>query len=233
MSLLKDFEHKLESLFEGFFAKSFRSGLHPLEIAKKLVRHMEEHKVVSISRVYGPNSYTVYVSPRDREKLGSFEAGLKLELQEFLKNKAKEERLTILGPPEIEIVGRKGLALGDIKIESKMITPPELPEDEEALSEKAGEVRASLVSLAEPRKTFSLEKETATIGRLESNDIVVEDPQVSRVHAEIRRRQNHFVIVDLGSTNGTFVGKKRVDTEKLNHKDVLTFGETEFEFRKE
>lgn len=242
MSLLKDFENKLESLFEGFFAKSFRSGLHPLEIAKKLTRTMEEKKMMSVSRVYAPNSYTVFVSPRDKQKLTAFEAGLKLELQEFLKSKAKEEGLTILGTPEIEIVDRKELALGEIKIESKLITPQDLPvrqaglPDDEELSpepEELGPSRASLVSLGDPREVFPLAKDTVTIGRLESNDIVVDDPEVSRVHAEIRRSKDQFVLVDLGSTNGTLVGKKRVQVERLNHKDVLTLGKTDFEFRRE
>jgi len=235
MSLLKDFENKLESLFEGFFAKSFRSGLHPLEIAKKLARTMEEKKMVSVSRVYAPNSYTVFVSPRDKQKLTAFEAGLKLELQEFLKSKAKEEGLTILGTPEIEIVDRKELALGEIKIESKLIPPQGLPDDEDASPEpeELGPSRASLVSLGDPGEVFPLVKDTVTIGRLESNDIVVDDPEVSRVHAEIRRSKGQFVLVDLGSTNGTLVGKRRVQAERLKHKDVLSLGKTDFEFRRE
>ena len=243
MSLLKDFENKLESLFEGFFAKSFRSGLHPLEIAKKLTRTMEENKMVSVSRVYAPNSYTVFVSPRDKQKLTAFEAGLKLELQEFLKSKAKEEGLTILGTPEIEIVDRKELALGEIKVESKLITPQGLPADRQAglpddedaspEPEELGPSRASLVSLGDPGEVFPLVKDTVTIGRLESNDIVVDDPEVSRVHAEIRRSKGQFVLVDLGSTNGTLVGKRRVQAERLKHKDVLSLGKTDFEFRRE
>ena len=66
MSVLRNIEHKLEGLFEGVFGRAFRTHVQPVELARKLVKEMEDHKVVSVSRVYAPNEYTVYLAPSDR-----------------------------------------------------------------------------------------------------------------------------------------------------------------------
>ena len=68
MSVLRSIESKLESLFEGVFGRAFRSNVQPVELARKLVKEMDDHRSVSVSRVYVPNEYTVYLSPGDRKQ---------------------------------------------------------------------------------------------------------------------------------------------------------------------
>ena len=68
MSVLRNIEHKIEGLFEGVFGRAFRTHVQPVELARKLVKEMEDHKVISVSRVYAPNEYTVYLGPSDREQ---------------------------------------------------------------------------------------------------------------------------------------------------------------------
>ena len=63
MSVLRSIESKLESLFEGVFGRAFRSNVQPVELARKLVKEMDDHRSVSVSRVYVPNEYTIYLSP--------------------------------------------------------------------------------------------------------------------------------------------------------------------------
>ena len=64
MSVLRSIESKLESLFEGVFGRAFRTNVQPVELARKLAKEMDDHKTVSVSRVYVPNEYTVYLSPK-------------------------------------------------------------------------------------------------------------------------------------------------------------------------
>ena len=81
---LKAIEQKIESLFEGLFGRAFRTNVQPVEIARKLAKEMDEHRTVSVSRVYAPNEYTVYLSTGDREQFSGYENSLLAELEEYL-----------------------------------------------------------------------------------------------------------------------------------------------------
>ena len=82
--VLRAIEQKIESLFEGIFGRAFRTNVQPVELARKLAKEMDDHRTISVSRVYVPNEYTVYLSPDDREQFSSYEDNLKGELQEYL-----------------------------------------------------------------------------------------------------------------------------------------------------
>lgn len=71
-------------------------------------------------------------------------------------------------------------------------------------------------------KVFPLEKQVVKIGRALENDLMLEYPQVSRMHAELRFTQGYFEIVDLESTGGTFVNGDRIKTQTLHKGDVIT-----------
>ena len=84
MSVLRTIESKLESLFEGVFGRAFRTNVQPVELARKLVKEMDDHRTVSVSRVYVPNEYTIYLSPPDREQFADFEESLCDELADYV-----------------------------------------------------------------------------------------------------------------------------------------------------
>jgi len=74
-------------------------------------------------------------------------------------------------------------------------------------------------------QTFSLDKDALGLGRDPGNDIVINDPQVSRQHARITRQGGLVVIEDLGSTNGTFAnGVRLVEPHTLVNGDVIGLG---------
>jgi len=77
---------------------------------------------------------------------------------------------------------------------------------------------------------FSLTETVITIGRHPESNMVLADPNVSRNHAEIRPQGDRFVVVDLGSTNGSRVNGVRVDTQVLEDGDEITFGNTRMRF---
>jgi predicted component of type VI protein secretion system len=75
-------------------------------------------------------------------------------------------------------------------------------------------------------KIYPLDKEEMFIGRDLSNDIVINDPEISRRHSRLFNQGNSFVLEDLGSTNGTFVnGQRLMGPNLLRPGDVITFGE--------
>ena len=76
MSVLRSLESKLAGLVEGTFSRAFKSEVRPVEIARKLAKEMDEHKVQSLSRVYAPNEYVVWLSPEDRKQFEGYEEEL-------------------------------------------------------------------------------------------------------------------------------------------------------------
>ena len=101
MSVLRAIESKIEGLVEGVFGRAFRTHVQPVELARKLAKEMDEHRSVSVSRVYVPNEYTLYLSPGDREQFLSYEGSLIGELQEYLAEHARREGYSLLSSPRV------------------------------------------------------------------------------------------------------------------------------------
>src|SRR3954453_13469156 len=110
--VLRAIEQKIESLFEGVFGRAFRTSVQPVELARKLVKEMDDHRNVSVSRVYVPNEYTVYLSAGDREQFSSYEHQLRDELADYLAEHARRESYVLLSPPRVEIETDEDLDVG-------------------------------------------------------------------------------------------------------------------------
>src|SRR4051794_30961567 len=112
MSVLRSIESKLEALFEGVFGRAFRTNVQPVELARKLVKEMDEHRNVSVSRVYVPNEYSIYLSPGDREQFPSYETQLREELQDYLAEHARRENYVLLSSPRVKLETDDDLEVG-------------------------------------------------------------------------------------------------------------------------
>src|SRR5579871_5295815 len=124
MSVLRSLESKLESLFEGLFGRAFRANVQPVEIARKLVKEMDDHRSVSVSRVYVPNEYTVYLAPVDREQFEGYEDQLCEELQDYLAEHARRERYVLLDDPRVRLETDADLDMGLFGIATRLARPP-------------------------------------------------------------------------------------------------------------
>ncbi|MBE0447340.1 MAG: DUF3662 domain-containing protein [Actinobacteria bacterium] len=241
MSLLRELEQRLEALFEGFFTRQFKSGVQPVEIAKRLTRAMDGNRTISVSKIYVPNRYTIIVSAADAEKLKPFERTLISEFQSFLISHAKKEGYEIVGRLEIELKEDPGRSLGELVIESSLESRDTGPEaaiegtrvitPETAL---AGTKRAYLIRVGPGGETkYALTTHSFKIGRAPDNDIIIPDPNVSRHHAHIESISARHVLKDLNSTNGTLVNGTRVNEHTLKEGDIIVIGTTKFRFRRE
>ena len=121
MSVLRNIESKLESLFEGVFGRAFRTNVQPVELARKLVKEMDDHRNVSVSRVYVPNEYTIYLSPGDREQFASYEQQLQDELADYLAEHARRESYALLTPPQVQLETDDDLDVGVFGIATRMV----------------------------------------------------------------------------------------------------------------
>ena len=242
MSILRNLEAKLEGLFEGAFSRTFKSKVQPVEIARKLAKEMQDNKSVSISRTYVPNQYVVWLSPDDRAQFEGYEDGLKKELSDYLLEHARTEGLALLTRPSIDFQTDERLGLGEFGIQAMLVRPPEeeRPELEPEPAEfghtmvysvdraarrmeppARGGGRAMLVGGG--RRTV-LSGNRVLIGRSRDCDVTLDDPNVSRRHAELRREGGSWVVADLGSTNGVKINGRRVHEHELAAGDEITLG---------
>src|SRR4051812_25528674 len=124
MSVLRNLESKLAGLVEGTFSRAFKSEVRPVEIARKLAREMDEHTVQSLSRVYAPNEYTVWLSPKDRAQFEGYEGDLASELSGYLLEHARRGKIALVTRPEIGFKTDDRLRLGEFGIQARLVRPP-------------------------------------------------------------------------------------------------------------
>ena len=123
MSVLRNLESKLAGLVEGTFARAFKSEVRPVEIARKLAREMDEHRVQSLSRTYAPNEYAVWLSPDDRAQFDGVEHDLAQDLGGYLLEHARRERIALVTRPKIEFRTDERLRLGEFGIQARLVRP--------------------------------------------------------------------------------------------------------------
>jgi hypothetical protein len=242
VSILRNLEAKLEGLFEGAFSRTFKSKVQPVEIARKLAKEMQDNKTVSIARTYVPNQYVVWLSPDDRTQFQGYEDGLKKELSDYLLEHARGEGLALLTRPSIDFQTDERLGLGEFGIQAMLVRPPE--EERPQIDPEPADFGHTMVYSVDrearrleppPRdggramlvgrgKRTVLSGNRVVIGRSRDCDVTLDDPNVSRRHAELRLEGGAWVVADLGSTNGVKINGQRVDNYPLNPGDEITLG---------
>jgi hypothetical protein len=121
MNPLKSLETTIANLVEGGFGRLFRSEVRPIELARKLAREMDEHRTASVSRVYAPNEYSVWLSPEDRARYEGVEHEVIDELCGYLLEHARREQLILASPPQIAFHTDERLALGEFGIQARLV----------------------------------------------------------------------------------------------------------------
>jgi hypothetical protein len=255
VTVLRNIEAKIESLFEGVFGRAFRTNVQPVELARKLVKEMEDHRVISVSRLYVPNEYTLYLSPADRAQFEDYEDSLLSELQDYLAENARREKYVMLSPPRVLMETDPDLDVGEFGIATRMaqggpvpppddapapavapgatmVYKPKQPDTQAVTPEELG-LEREIVTLSWDSKQHEIEKRRVVIGRSKDCDIQVADPNVSRRHAEIRQEGSAYWVVDLDSTNGTEINGRRLKRAKLRSGDTITVGSTQLVFQRE
>jgi hypothetical protein len=252
MSMLRNLEAKLGGLVEGAFGKAFRTSVQPVELAHKLAKEMEDNQMASVSRVYVPNHYRVFLSPQDREQFASYEPALRKELSDYLLEHARQESFALSTRPQVEFHTDDRLDLGEFGIQAQLLAPPEEEQpagaadvpapsagdfghtmvyspSREARPLEAPQGRRQALLVGQDRRNV-LSGSRVVLGRSREADIVLQDPNVSRRHAELRRDEGGWQVVDLGSTNGIKVNGRRVDQQPLSPGDQITIGVTDLTF---
>ncbi len=212
---LQQFERRLERLVEGAFAKAFRGQLQPVEVGRRLTREMDLRRAVGVHGFLTPNRFDVYLAPQDFQRFESFGDVLHRELESAVKEHAERENYHFIGPVEIVVHLDEDLSTSTFAIESSLAEGDDRPTD----------------WLVYPDgRRVGIGSTVLTIGRLPECAVVLDDPNVSRRHAQVRREGDVVLLIDLGSTNGTKVNGVNIREHRLAPGDRVTIGGTSLRF---
>ncbi len=246
MGVLQRFERRLEGMVEGAFARAFKSELQPVEVASAVQREMDDRAaIVAQGRTLVPNDFVVEVAQSDRERLDVYADSLGTELATLARDYAREQGYSFVGPVRMRFEGVPDLTTGTFRIRSGVIRGHTV---------EAGEVRQPVSDLPrapgpqfygtprlvvgpggamEAGSTYELQTPVTLLGRGTDCDLRLVDAGVSRHHAELRVEDGHVVLVDLGSTNGTYVNGQPVRRVGLTDGTHVTLGRTTLVFRQD
>lgn len=212
---LQQFERRLERMVEGAFAKAFRGQLQPVELGRRLTREMDLRRTVGVRGLLAPNHFDVYLATADYERFEGIGEALNRELIEAVREHGAQENYIFTGAIEINIHEDPDLSASTFAIESNFSEGSHGPTD--------------WLVLPDGRRV-AISDEIVTIGRLPECAVALEDPNVSRRHAQVRRDGSNVMVVDLGSTNGTKVNGVAVREQALTPGDRITVGTTTLRF---
>jgi len=223
---LRDFERRLGGLVEGLFSKTFRSGVQPVELAKRLIKEMDAGRTVGVNEVWAPNHFAFSLSPVDHDRLEHAETAMAKELGTVIRENASERGWGLVGPPEVTFEVDDRLKKGDIGCAAALVEGPD------RIEPAAAPTPWVVVREDGSERTVALRGATATIGRLPECEVTVADRGASRRHAQIRLKDGEATLTDLGSTNGTDVNGHAVQSVALDDGDRITIGTTVLVFHR-
>lgn len=238
-------ERSIENIFEGVFARAFKSGVKPLQLGRRLLQEVDQERHVDAQgRRVVPNSYVIQLSPADREGFAEVEQTLLIELTAALREYIVSEGYHVEGKARVALHTNPDLRRGRFQVDSRNIVPDSPAEQAPTPVTDAAAPVLSVVP--DPRSSFDhppavltlstgqrieLHEGHYVIGRHLENDIVLNDTNVSRRHAEFVCAAGEVVVKDLGSTNGTKVNGVVINGEQLlQHGDVVTLGTSQVTF---
>lgn len=216
MGILDNFEKGLERAVNGAFAKTFKSGLQPVEITSALRRELDtKAAVVSRDRILAPNRFTVRMAPADFQRMTGLGPALVDELMQLVQQHAASQRYQFAGGLSISLAEDRGLTEGMVQVDSSTV--------------QGGVSWTPVLDIN--GKRYPLVKSRTVIGRGSDADITVDDSGTSRRHVEILWDGSRAQVRDLGSTNGSQLNGSPVKQAILEPESIVTIGRTSIVFR--
>jgi pSer/pThr/pTyr-binding forkhead associated (FHA) protein len=213
-------ESRLETLIEGTFARWFASRLHPQDVAVQLIRALEDSALRGVPAL----RYLVHLHPADAQALLGEQPHLAETLTEELVSIARATSLTLIAPPEVILLPDSTLKPRRIVVttETNTLIDPSLTQGATPTTPGAPLAPFKAFLILEGYRTLPLTQAVVSLGRRADNHIILDDPRVSRAHAQLRLRFGRYVLYDLGASGGTFVNNQRVQECVLKPGDVIS-----------
>jgi hypothetical protein len=229
---LNRLETRLQALIEGSAARLVPLRGEADELPHQLVAAMQ----AGIQRddqgvLLAPNLFTLIVHPSQVQALYENQALLD-ELAESLRQSAVEAGLRYYVPPVIKIAADPGIPPQQLRIQARF-SPPDLGHTSTLavdIGAEASDIPPNAFLIVQGRGAFPLTQPVLNLGRRVDNHLVLTDPRVSRVHAQLRAIKGRYVIFDLDSTGGTFVNGFPIRQCTLVPGDVISLAGVQLVF---
>ncbi|MDE3724456.1 DUF3662 and FHA domain-containing protein [Nocardiopsis sp. N85] len=252
--MLQRFERRLEGMIEGTFAMAFKSELQPVEVASAVQREMDERAaIVAQGRTLVPNDFIVELATSDKERLEVYADSLGQELSKLARDYATEQGYSFVGPVRVHFRSDDGLKTGRFRIRSGVVRGTMVSKEGEVrtpvgdptpgtqrqpgrprlLISPGGATAEGSIASHGMQQSFELTTPVTLLGRGTDCDLRLVDNGVSRHHVEIRLDGDEAILVDKGSTNGTFVNGQQVRQARLVDGTRISLGRTTMTFRRD
>lgn len=218
MGLLDNVERGLERVVNGAFARTFRSGLQPMEVSAALKRELDARStMVTRERILAPHAFEVEVSSTDFAnftRTGTLEA----EWAGVVRSYGAQQGYSFAGDPTVTLVENGDFAEGQLVVEAV-----------DADTRRHDVAWVPVVEMQGER--LPIVKARTVFGRGVDADITIRDSSASRRHFELQWDGERAQVKDLGSTNGTTTGGRRVTVQPVQNGTTITVGDTNMVFR--
>ena len=248
MGILSRVEAFLERFLEAP-AGRLGASIQPVSLAKRIERAMDTNKTYGDVGVIVPNQYDLHLHPTDFAAFESYRGSLEDDLAHGVLARARHERYTLVARPRVRILADEATRRGEIRVAANVV------------DERGGEVREAEPMPASPdtmvyarpgggsapesaRRAYLLVSTRGSkpvqfdlggaligIGRASDNDVIVDDPMVSRHHCQLKLQHGAYGFTDLGSRNGSTVNGQQVTEIALGPGDIIRIGDTQIEFQ--
>ena len=223
--MLARLERALERVVTGSVARAFRLRVQPAEIGRQLERAMLDRRATSVGTTLAPNGYFVRLHPDDATAFAGWEDALCREMERWLAEVAFSRGLTTVGPIRVEVAADSAVPRRTVRAEARFAGSEQ---SNSGRPVPAAALPLRLVALAAGAPNRTLHGGPLTIGRAPGNDLVLSDPEVSRFHARFEPGNDGWRLVDLDSTNGTWVNGERVRQAIVVPGDAILLGDTRY-----
>lgn len=248
MGILQRVEGFLERLFE---APAGRLGatLQPVSLAKRIERAMDTTKSFGGDGVIVPNHYALHLNPVDYGSFESYRSALEDDLAHGVLTRARHEHYTLVARPRVQLVADRAVPRGDIRVAATVVDEAEqrprshdqmpaavttntvvIDTQEPPAPDSARRAHLLVATDGQPPVRFDLGGPLISIGRASDNDVIVDDPLVSRHHCQLKLQHGAYGFADLGSRNGSTVNGQQVQEVALGPGDLIRIGDTTLEF---
>jgi hypothetical protein len=249
MGIFARLEAFLERLFE---APAGRLGatLQPVLLTKRIERAMDSGKTFGAAGVIVPNRYDLHLHPADFAAFEPYRGSLEDDLAHGAAARARRERYHLVARPSVTLVADPAVPRGDVRVAANVVdvageaVPQPMPAEasdqtmvlarpghEPATPDSASRAFLLVHTDGAPRVRFDLGGAVISIGRASDNDVIVDDPEVSRHHCQLKLQHGAYSLADLGSRNGSWINGQPVSEVALGPGDVIRIGSTEIEFQ--
>ena len=243
---------RVESFLERFLeapAGRLGASIQPVSLAKRIERAMDTNKTYGDAGVIVPNHYDLHLHPADYAAFASYRGSLEDDLAHGVLARVRHERYTLVARPRVQILSDDATRRGEIRVAANVVdqrgdrmldaTPMPASSDTMVFNRPTGADapdsarRAYLLVSTRGSQAvqFDLGGHLIGIGRASDNDVIVDDPMVSRHHCQLKLQHGAYGFTDLGSRNGSTVNGQPVSQVALGPGDVIRIGDTEIEFR--